>query len=383
MMLNINRPLIAVALVILLLSVSAAAQENEQPDPLMVRMQALEQMIGSSGQESLEAFIQEHVDPDFIDQLGRKKLVAFLQRIRKLCARAGRIMAEPVGDNGVLLNFETDQDIHSVQFKIQSSPPHQIYQLSLSEGGLPGRVETKKISWDQLPAQLQDAAAGGFSGTVLVVRDGEIVVHQGFGMADRERGVPNSSRTVYAIGSTPIDFTKAAILKLEDMGRLKTSDLLTKYFPEVPADKKTITLDHLIQARSGLPNFHHIPRQDKDYDLTWIDREEAIRRILGKELLFPPGQGEAHSHSAWSVLAAVIEIVSGQSYGEFLQQHFFEPLGMNSTGLYPLARKLDPDQVAVGYGGERVGQINSPAHWGETSWLVMGSMISNPGDLYK
>jgi CubicO group peptidase (beta-lactamase class C family) len=99
-------------------------------------------------------------------------------------------------------------------------------------------------------------------------------------MADRERGRPNTTDTIYAIGSVPIDFTKAAILKLAEMGRLRTSDPITKFFAEAPEDKRAVTIDHLMTGRSGLPNFHHDSGMDADPDLTWIDRPTAIRRIL-------------------------------------------------------------------------------------------------------
>lgn len=81
----------------------------------------------------------------------------------------------------------------------------------------------------------------------------------------------------------------------------------------------------------------------------------------------------------------VVEIVSGQTYGDFLEQHLFRPLGTKRTGLYGSSKKVDEAEVAVGYGSASFGEVNSPVYWGETSWLVLGSggMVSTPGDLYK
>src|SRR6185436_16953274 len=98
----------------------------------------------------------------------------------------------------------------------------------------------------------------------------------------------------------------------EEMGKLSTSDPITKFLKNVPQDKSAMTIDHLMRGRSGLPNFHHITGVDQDADLTWIDRDTAVQRILGRELLFAPGQGQAHSHSAWVLLAAIVEVVSGE-----------------------------------------------------------------------
>ena len=225
----------------------------------------------------------------------------------------------------------------------------------------------------------------GFSGTVLVVRNGKIVLHQGYGFADRDRKIPNGTETIFAIGSVPIDFTRAAILKLEQTGKLRTSDAITRFLDDVPADKRSITIDHLMGGASGLPNFHHIMGVDADADLTWIDRATAIDRILRQDLLFAPGTGEAHSHSAWVLLAALVEIASGQSYGDYLRENFFKPAGMKRTGLHEDAARFPDRELAIGYEGQPVGKLNTPRYWGRTSWLVMGSggMQSTPHDLYR
>ena len=248
-------------------------------------------------------------------------------------------------------------------------------------GGAPPRG----WSWDDLEARLEEAEEAGFAGTVLAVRDGEVVLHRGFGLADREHGIPNTRRTIYGIGSTPIDFTRAAIFLLEQEGVLSVSDPITRFLPDVPQDQRRITLGHLLRGESGLPNFHHIPGEDADYDLSWIDRETAVRRILDRELLFAPGEGRSHSHSAFVLLAAIVEIASGTSYGDFLESRFFAPAGMERTGFYGSDLGLDEREFAVGYGGRSAGEVNSPPHWGPTSWLVMGSggMVSTPGDMFR
>lgn len=85
------------------------------------------------------------------------------------------------------------------------------------------------------------------------------------------------------------------------------------------------------------------------------------------------------------LLAAIVEIVSGQSYGDFLRQSFFAPAGMERTGFYGEDLGHGVDQFAVGYGMHAVGDPNVPPNWGPTSWLAMGSggMFSTPGDVYR
>jgi CubicO group peptidase (beta-lactamase class C family) len=85
------------------------------------------------------------------------------------------------------------------------------------------------------------------------------------------------------------------------------------------------------------------------------------------------------------LLAAIVEIASKQSYGDFLREHFFVPTGMSRTGNHEDAASFQDDQFAVGYEGQSAGQLNIPKYWGKTSWLVMGSggMQSTPMDLYR
>lgn len=245
-----------------------------------------------------------------------------------------------------------------------------------------GRRAPVDITWDNLESHIDRAVQAGFCGAVLVVHNGETVFSKGFGLANRAAKTPNTTDTIFGIGSTPIDFTRAGILLLAQRGKLDLGDPITKYFDNVPADKQAITIEHLMTGRSGLQNFHDLPG-DANPDHTWIDRDEAMRRIFDQKLLFEPGQGQKHSHSAWGVLAAVIEIVSGQSYQQFVLAELFEPAGMESTGFFGTMYPMEC--VAIGYGDRTSGEVNAPPYWGRTSWLVMGSggMVSTVNDLYR
>jgi CubicO group peptidase (beta-lactamase class C family) len=361
------------------------SQEN-LPSALKMRGLAIEKMVNSSGDETLSQFIEDHFSPEFSQAFTAAEHLEQLKKIRTRCANAANIMWEKLDDNGISITFENEEGVSTLlHFRLQTSPPFKIAGMSIEEGGRRESEPIEPVTWETLEDRLRKEEEAGFSGVVLVVRDNKVFLHQGYGLANRERQIPNSTKTVFAIGSTPIDFTKAAILKLADLGKLQTSDPITRFLPEVPEDKQPITIEHLMTGQSGLPNFHHIPGQDNDYDLTWIDRQTALDRILGKTLLFPPGKGEQHSHSAWVLLAAIVELVADKSYKEFLDEHFFVPAGMDRTGLYQDSISFKEEDVAVGYSPNKVGKINAPQYWGPTSWLVMGSggMVSNPGDLFK
>lgn len=255
---------------------------------------------------------------------------------------------------------------------------HATLVLSLLVSGAVA-AEMPPLTWETLADRLAAEAEAGFTGAVLVVHDGEVVLDAGYGLANRDKGTPIRPDTVFATGSQPIDFTQAAILHLAQEGTVSLADPITKYFDDVPADKRGITIEHLMTGASGLPDFHDLP-SDRDPDHSWIDRDEAMRRIFGQELLFAPGTGNEHSHSAWGVLAAIVEIAGKTSYREYLREHVFEPAGMVDTGFN--GDPVPMERLAIGYGEIADGDVNAPPWWGPTSWLVMGSggMISTTRD---
>ncbi len=242
--------------------------------------------------------------------------------------------------------------------------------------------EGAALTWETLASRFELERAAGFSGAVIVVHDGKTVLDAGYGLANREKQIAVTPDTMFAIGSTPIDFTKAAILLLVEEETISLDQAIKDFFPDIPADKRAITINHLMTGCSGLRNFHDVPT-DRDPDHAWIDRDEAVRRILAQELLFEPGKGREHSHSAWGLLAAIVEIASDSSYPEFLRARLFGPAGMKDTCFFgePIAEA----RLAIGYGERSDGKTNAPPYWGPTSWLVMGSggMVSTTRDMLR
>ncbi|MEM7314826.1 MAG: serine hydrolase domain-containing protein [Planctomycetota bacterium] len=306
----------------------------------------------------------------------RESLVRRVAEIRKRTAghEAADIM---IGSDHGTFVFETPSGPVEVKFRLTANPV-RIESIDVGENEPP----LSPITWDSLESDLTAAAKDGLTGAALVTRRGKVVLHQAFGLANRAKKIPNKPDTVFAIGSAPIDFTHASLLILKDQGKLKFTDPITKYFDNVSDDKKAITIRHLMTGRSGLPDFHDLPT-DKEPDHSWIDRDEAVRRIMNQKLLFKPGEGDRHSHSAWGLLAAIVEIASGQSYQKFTRVNLYKPAGMKDTGFF--GDEVPESRIAVGYGFRKSTEPNAPPHWGKTSWLVMGSggQISTLSDLYR
>jgi len=181
----------------------------------------------------------------------------------------------------------------------------------------------------------------GYSGGALIVRGKDTLLMKSYGMADRAKKIPLTTDSVYNLGSITKQFTAAAILTLEMQGKLSVKDPVSKYLDGVPADKASMTLHHLLTHSSGL---------DSDFSPTDYDpvgREEYVRRALQSKLLFAPGEGYEYSNAGYSLLAAIVEKLSGQGYEDYLRQHVFKPAGMMETGYK--APAWAAERIAHGY----------------------------------
>jgi CubicO group peptidase (beta-lactamase class C family) len=199
----------------------------------------------------------------------------------------------------------------------------------------------------------------GFSGAAIASKGGEIVLSKGYGWANREKKIPFTPTTVSSIGSITKQFTAAAILKLEMMGKLRVEDSISKYFPDVPADKAGITLHHLLTHTAGFRG--DFGGRDDDP----IARDDLVKLVLAAPLENKPGERFEYSNEGYSLLGAIVEIASGQSYEKFLREQIFLPTGMKDTGY--LLPAWPAERVARGY--------TEAGEWGtirEKNWRADG-----------
>jgi len=367
---------------LLLLAFQSGAQESARQRAVSALVEYLTEDAPTSA-----TFVEAHVAESLRAKVGAERLTQWLDALRAAVQGASLDDLFPDGEHGACLVFQRPGDAVEVLLRIAPEPPNRIVDLWIDGKAHldpDAKVEPlpPPLTWDNLGERLAAEETAGFAGALLIVRDGEIVWNEGYGLASREKSIRNTPETIFAIGSTPIDFTKAAILLLAQDELLGLDQPITDFFDDVPEDKRATTVRHLMTGGSGLQDFHGAPG-DTDPDHFWIDRAECIRRILAQELLFAPGAGRQHSHSAWGLLAAIVEIVSETSYQDFTRELLFEPAGMESTGFN--GDPVPEARLAVGYGELSDGKINAPPFWGETSWLVMGSggMVSTTGDMLR
>ncbi len=218
----------------------------------------------------------------------------------------------------------------------------------------------------RLDAVAAAAVGEGFNGVVLVAKGGEEILARGYGVANVKAGTPFTADTVVQIGSNVKDFTKVAIFQLVEAGKLSLDDPIGKYFPEAPADKRAITIDQLLDHRSGLPLGFVADR-------TQLSREEFFRRLWAATLQFPPGSAERYSNAGYSLLAALTEKLSGESYDGYVERAILKPAGLRETGF--LGPGFDPARLAHGYdGGADQGTMFDVPHFPDGhAWALRGN----------
>jgi CubicO group peptidase (beta-lactamase class C family) len=178
-----------------------------------------------------------------------------------------------------------------------------------------------------LPSRLhpimRDFEAEGFSGVVLVERHGTVEFLEAYGYADRRQKIRNTPDTRFDMASLTKPFTAAAILKLQDQGKLRTSDRLDRYIGPLEPPKNLATIHHLALHRAGLVVDGTSPPGDS--------REAFLQGIRTLPAESKPGEKYRYTNAGYGVLAAIIEIVSGTSYNDYLRREILLPLGLREA----------------------------------------------------
>jgi CubicO group peptidase (beta-lactamase class C family) len=242
-----------------------------------------------------------------------------------------------------------------------------------------GQQQSESETIGRIDDYLSKLEAVGFHGAVLVGRTGEILVSKGYGFSNDENQIKNSPSTIFDIGSITKQFTATAILKLETQGKLSTGDSISKYFAGVPNDKRNITIHDLLRHQSGL-----ISNVGRDYER--ITKEEFLAKVFSSPLRFDIGTDFSYSNIGYSLLAMIVEKVSGQSYEQYLYENLWKPSQMETTG-YSRPR-FDTNLVAVGYDREEnLWGKPTDKEWDTDApyWHLKGNggILSTTEDMYR
>ncbi len=241
---------------------------------------------------------------------------------------------------------------------LNSCPP--LSPPSSSNGSLAAAVD---------PLVLSEMKAQGLVGVaVAVAKNGKILYTQGYGYANLATCQAVQPSMDFQIGSVTKQFTAAAVLQLQNAGKLNLDDTVLTYLPNYAFDPR-LTLRMLLTQTSGLPNYLDFP--DVSSWVNGVSEQTVLTQIAQAPLIFAPGSYYAYSNSNYYVLGSVIEAVSSVTYPSYMASNIFQPVGLSSTSY------LQPAGAASPYTqGPSPGLIPDPS-----LYFSAGALWSNVQDL--
>jgi CubicO group peptidase (beta-lactamase class C family) len=232
------------------------------------------------------------------------------------------------------------------------------------------------------PARLVDSifnhliAANEPGAAVLVIKDGKPLVQRSYGVIDSSSAHKIDAQTNFRLASVTKQFTAMAIMLLVHDGKLQYDDRLTDIFPDFPAYGKTIRLRNLLNHTSGLIDYEDL--MARPYGGTFPDaapqiKDAGVLALLKREKStnFATGQHWSYSNSGYAVLAMIVEKASGKTYGEFLRDRIFVPLGMKQTIAYEKGKNEVTNRA---YGHSKVG-----SGWKQTDQSPTSAVLGDGG----
>jgi len=289
-----------------------------------------------------------------------------------------------------LLQIEKNEPL-SIEAVVQEKNSGTRSQLTLevSSGERPKivrlNIAVSRLTEAEAIAALSDhveqaARNDQFSGTVLIARNGKVLLEKAAGMANRESKSPVALDTQLRLGSMNKMFTAIATLQLIESGKLAFEDPIAKHIPDYPNKDlaSKVTIRHLLTHTGGTGDIFG-PEFTKNR-LTLREHADYVNLFGARALQFQPGSRYQYSNYGFVLLGRIIEKVSGTSYYDYVRSRIFEPAGMKSTDSLPESESVR---------GRATGYLRSNGAWasnGETlPWrgMAAGGGYSTAGDLLR
>lgn len=212
--------------------------------------------------------------------------------------------------------------------------------------------------------------------------NGDVVFEKAFGLADLEHNVPNTPQTIFESGSVAKQFTAAALVLLQQEGKLSIDDPVRKYIPELPDYGAPLTIRHLLNHTSGLRDWGTV------LSLTGAGRgDRVINQDLALDIIthqraldFTPGSEYSYSNSGYNLAAIIVERVSKQKFPAFVEERLFKPLGMKNSSWRDDYQRVVPGRAqAYSRQGDGPWRLNMPF----MNVYGNGGMLTTVGDWMK
>jgi D-alanyl-D-alanine carboxypeptidase len=336
-------PLMSLRFLALLMLTTVCGAEVQFPDtPAGYQATTWLQAFNSGDREQLYDFLQKNL-PDRAEhmeqEMGFRAMTGGFDLKRVEESTPTKVVA--------LVQERKSDQMGRLIVEVDSSESHRVTNLDLraiprpAEFALPHMSESELIS--ALRKRLEaDSAADHFSGAVLVARNGRPVFARAYGLADREKKIPNTLKTRFRIGSMNKMFTATSVLQLAQEGKLGLDDSVGKYLTDYPnrGIATKVTIRQLLTHTGGTGDIFGPDFEKHRLDLRTL--QDYIKLYGNRAPQFEPGSRWEYSNYGFILLGAIIEKVSGQSYYDYVREHVYGSAGMTSSG-------SEPEDVKVPY----------------------------------
>jgi len=253
---------------------------------------------------------------------------------------------------------DSDQFAH-IDIEVEPADPHHILRIDARAIARPADIPLPRMSESDALAALRtkldhDVAADKFSGAVLVAKNDKPVFAEAYGLADREKKIPNKLDTRFRIGSMNKMFTATSVLQLAQATKINLSDPLGKYLPDYPNKEiaSKVTIHELLTHTGGTGDIFGPEFDAHRLDLRTLG--DYVKLYGTRAPQFAPGSRWEYSNYGFILLGAIIEKVSGESYYDYVRDHVYKPAGMTSTA-------SEPESEAVA--GRSIGYMKPEGTW--------------------
>ena len=236
--------------------------------------------------------------------------------------------------------------------EVDAAEPHVITKLGLNVSPRPADLALPHLSESELISALrkkldEDVAVGRFSGAALVAKNGKTVFAQAYGMADREKKIPNTLKTRFRIGSMNKMFTAVATLQLAQSGKLDLKAPFGNYLTDYPNKDvaSKVTIEQLLSHTGGTGDIFGPEFEKHRLELKTL--RDYVNLYGQRALEFEPGSRWQYSNYGFLLLGVMIEKVSAQSYYDYVRDHIYKPAGMTGTASEPEEQTVS--ERSVGY----------------------------------
>jgi CubicO group peptidase (beta-lactamase class C family) len=221
----------------------------------------------------------------------------------------------------------------AVLFIIAIAPPVAAPVVAQAQTSTSGTEEISGKVDAYVAAEMRAEKIPGLA--LAIVRDGKTIKSLGYGLANLELDVPVKPETIFQTGSVGKQFTATAVMMLVEDGKIRLDDPIGRYLSGAPARWKNITVRNLLTHTSGIHDYETESLKKKGAAFINLrndyTEDELFKKFSGLPLDFPPGSKWSYSNSGYVLLGILIHKVTGQFYGDVLQERIFRPLGMSYT----------------------------------------------------